>query len=371
MTAQTSKVLAGANQMDAYLPIIKNKTIGIVGNHNSLLDTDHGFVHVVDTLHQMGITIAKVFGPEHGFRGKAPDGEKINDDKDAKTKIPIVSLYGKHRKPTPEMLSGIELMVFDMQSVGVRFYTYLSTLHYILEACAENDIPLLLLDRPNPNGYYIDGPVLEPAHQSFVGMHPIPIVYGMTLGEMAKMIIGEQWLETEKKPELTIIPIKNYHRQRNIDLPLPPSPNLPNAQAIALYPSLCLLEPTVVSVGRGTQKQFQIYGHPDFTTDFRFTPQPNDGSKYPKLEGVLCYGFTLENEPKPSRIRLDFLMQAYAAMPNKEGFFLKTFERIVGNDQLRKQLQQGVSEAEIRASWEPQLSEFKTKRQRYLIYPDE
>lgn len=372
MTSQNpNKISAGANQINAYLPLLKNKKIGIVGNHNSLVETASGYVHLVDTLYRSGLNIKKVFGPEHGFRGKAPDGEKIQNTIDPKTGIPIVSLYGKTRKPTPEQLEDIEILVFDMQSVGVRFYTYLSTLHLTLEAAAEQQIPVLLLDRPNPNGYYVDGPVLDPAYQSFVGMHPIPIVYGMTLGEMARMIIGEKWLEIKKPLDLQIVPVKNYRRQKNIKIPLPPSPNLPNEQAIALYPSLCLLEPTVVSVGRGTNKQFQIYGHPDFKSDFSFVPQPNTASKYPKLEGQTCYGFDLEKIPKPNRIRLDFLQNAYALISNKEAFFLKTFDRIAGTDQLRKQLEIGMTENAIRASWEPQLAQFKMKRQRYLLYPDE
>ena len=330
-----------------------------------------GYTHLVDTLHQSGVQIEKVFGPEHGFRGKVPDGEKINNDIDLKTGIPIVSLYGQSRKPSAKQLQGIDLLLFDLQSVGVRFYTYLSTLHLVLEACAENQIPIVLLDRPNPNGYYIDGPVLDSKFKSFVGMHPIPIVYGMTLGEMAQMIIGEGWLDTPTSPKLKVLPVENYRRQRNITIPFPPSPNLPNAHAIALYPSLCLLEPTVVSVGRGTNQQFQIYGHPDFQSDFSFVPRPNSASKYPKLVQKECFGVDLQNESKPEQIRLNYLLDAYTRIKDKSEFFLSTFERIAGNDVLRKQVIAGLSETEIRASWEPQLSHFKKKRKKYLLYPNE
>lgn len=371
VSQELSEVSPAANQLTDYLHLLQNKKIAIVGNHNSLVKSGQRHVHLVDTLHQRGIVIKKVFGPEHGFRGKAPDGEKIQHQIDSITGIPIVSLYGSSRKPTAEQLADIDLLLFDLQSVGVRFYTYLSTLHLVLEACGENQIPVIILDRPNPNGYYVDGPVLDLAYRSFVGMHPIPIVYGMTLGEMAQMILGEGWLDTTTPPPLQIIPVKNYRHQRNLTIPLPPSPNLPNAQAIALYPSLCLLEPTVVSVGRGTNLQFQIYGHPDFQSDFSFVPQPNSASKYPKLAGKKCFGINLKNESPPEQIRLRYLLDAYEKVIQKDLFFLKTFERIVGNAQLREQIKAGLSEREIRASWEPQLSAFKKKRQKYLRYPDE
>ncbi|MDG1272594.1 MAG: DUF1343 domain-containing protein [Flavobacteriaceae bacterium] len=370
--SQTPKeLLTAAQQTEQYLSFLKGKKVGFVGNHNSIIESPVGYRHMVDSLVQLGINITKVFGPEHGFRGNAPDGEIIQDGKDLKTGIPIVSLYWKNKKPSVDQLSDIDLMLFDMQSVGVRFYTYLSTLHLVMEACAENNIPLIILDRPNPNGHYIDGPVLDLNHSTFVGMHPIPIVYGMTLGEMAQMIVGEKWLDTAIALDLKVIPLANYHRQEGIELPFPPSPNLPNAQAVALYPSLCLLEPTKISIGRGTDKQFQIYGHPDFQSDFQFTPQPNEGSKYPKLEGKLCKGVNLQSESKPQKIRLEYLLQAYADSQNKEDFFLDSFERIAGNAELRKQIQQGTNAIQIRASWEPKLSQFKRKRKQYLIYPDE
>ena len=365
------ELLTAAQQTDLYLPFLKGKKVGFVGNHNSVIKSPKGYRHMVDSLVKLGINIVKVFGPEHGFRGNAPDGEIIKDGKDLKTGIPIVSLYWKNKKPSAEQLSNIDLMLFDMQSVGVRFYTYLSTLHLVMEACAENNIPLIILDRPNPNGHYIDGPVLDLNHSTFVGMHPIPIVYGMTLGEMAQMIIGEEWLDTLTPLNLKVIPLANYSRQEGIELPFPPSPNLPNAQAVALYPSLCLLEPTKISIGRGTNKQFQIYGHPDFKSDYQFTPQPNEGSKHPKLEGKLCKGINLQTESKPQKIRLKYLLKAYVDSPNKDDFFLDSFERIAGNAILRKQIQQGMNASQIRASWEPKLSQFKRKRKKYLIYPDE
>lgn len=364
-------IRTGAEQTEKYIPLLKGKSVGLVGNHNSVIKSRKGYVHLVDSLLNWGISIKKVFGPEHGFRGNAPDGEIIEDEKDRKTGIPIVSLYGKNKKPSQEQLAGLDVLVFDMQSVGVRFYTYLSTLHLILEACADASVPVILLDRPNPNAYYVDGPVLEMEFSSFVGKHPIPIVYGLTLGEMADMIIGEGWLETDNKVALNVIPLQNYSRQEGIELPFAPSPNLPNAQAVALYPSLCLLEPTSVSIGRGTSMQFQVYGHPDFKTDFSFTPQPNLGSKYPKLEGEKCMGVDLRTATRPRSIRLQYLLEAYHASTDKEHFFLKSFERIVGNNQMRKQLQSGFNEEQIRASWEPKLSQFKKLRKKYLRYPDE
>jgi len=365
------ELLTAAQQTDQYLPFLKGKKVGFVGNHNSVIKSPKGYRHTVDSLVQLSINIVKVFGPEHGFRGNAPDGEIIKDGKDLETGIPIVSLYWKNKKPSAEQLSDIDLMLFDMQSVGARFYTYLSTLHLVMEACAENNIPLIILDRPNPNGHYIDGPVLDLNHSTFVGMHPIPIVYGMTLGEMAQMIMGEEWLDTVTPLNLKVIPLANYSRQEGIELPFPPSPNLPNAQAVALYPSLCLLEPTKISIGRGTNKQFQIYGHPDFQSDYQFTPQPNEGSKHPKLEGKLCKGINLQTESKPQKIRLKYILKAYVDSPYKDDFFLDSFERIAGNSILRKQIQQGMNASQIRASWEPKLSKFKQKRKKYLIYPDE
>ena len=364
------KVLPGANSLELHLDLFKNKSIGVIAHQASLVTSEKDTVHLVDFMLKKELNLKRVFAPEHGFRGTADAGEKIDDQKDLKTQLPIISLYGSNRKPTQEQLQDIELMVFDLQDVGVRFYTYLSTLHYVMEACAESNIPLIVLDRPNPNAHYIDGPVLEKEFSSFVGMHPVPIVYGMTIGEYAQMINGEGWLSENNTCELTVIPILNYTHQTAYELPERPSPNLPNAQSIALYPSLCLLEPTVFSVGRGTSMQFQLYGHPKYSKhSFEFTPVPNFGSKSPKHKGEVCYGVDLTSTPHPNQIELRWLMDAYVQFPDKESFFLTGFERISGTGALRKQIQEGLSEEAIRASWETQLDTFRLIRKKYLIYP--
>lgn len=365
-----AQVIPGAENTASYLNKLRGKKIGLVAHQASIIKSPAGTKHLVDVFLENGITLQGVYAPEHGFRGTADAGEKIKDGKDAETGLSIYSLYGENRKPKPEQLQGIELMVFDLQDVGVRFFTYLSTLHYIMEACAEQEIPLLVLDRPNPNTHYIDGPVLEAAHKSFVGMHPVPIVYGMTIGEYAQMINGEKWLAKGLQCQLEVIPIKNYTHQTPYELQIRPSPNLPNAQAIALYPSLCLLEPTVISIGRGTDKQFQIYGHPDFKGyDYRFTPAPNFGSKNPKFNGELCFGKNLTEVPKPAQIELKWLIDAYSNFPDKAAFFLKGFERISGVSSLKTQLQAGKNETEIRQTWAKDLAEFHRIRTQYLIYP--
>ena len=365
-----AQVIPGAENTASYINKLRGKKIGLVAHQASIVKTPAGTKHLVDVLLEKGIRLQGVFAPEHGFRGTADAGEKIKDGKDAETGLSIYSLYGENRKPKPEQLQEIELMVFDLQDVGVRFFTYLSTLHYIMEACAEQGIPLLVLDRPNPNTHYIDGPVLEAAHKSFVGMHPVPIVYGMTIGEYAQMINGEKWLAKGLQCQLEVIPIKNYTHQTPYELQIRPSPNLPNAQAIALYPSLCLLEPTVISIGRGTDTQFQIYGHPDFKGyDFRFTPAPNFGSKNPKFNGELCFGKNLTEAPKPTQIELKWLIDAYSNFPDKAAFFLKGFERISGVRSLKTQLQAGKNETEIRQTWAEDLAEFHRIRSQYLIYP--
>lgn len=359
----------GIEQTQRYFPMLTGKKIGMVVHQASRFENSPKKTHLTDSLIQSGFLVSKIFAPEHGFKGKADAGEYIQDGKYGD--IPIISLYGKNKKPNPEQMEDIDLMVFDLQDVGARFYTYLSTLHYIIEACAQASVPLLILDRPNPNGHYVDGPVLEIEHQSFVGMHSIPIVHGLTLGEMAQMIIGEKWADLEKPIELAIVPVSHYSHQTAYTLPIPPSPNLPNAQAVALYPSLCLLEPTVVSVGRGTSMQFQILGHPKFSTaSFTFTPRPNSGAKYPKLNGEKCFGYDLRKVQKPKKIELKWLLLAYKHFDDPEAFFLKGFDRIAGTSSLRKQLKEGLSAADIRNSWEPALSNFKAKRKRYLIYSD-
>lgn len=365
-----AQVIPGAENTASYINKLRGKKIGLVAHQASIVKTPAGTKHLVDVLLEKGIRLQGVFAPEHGFRGTADAGEKIKDGKDAETGLSIYSLYGENRKPKPEQLQEVELMVFDLQDVGVRFFTYLSTLHYIMEACAEQGIPLLVLDRPNPNTHYIDGPVLEAAHKSFVGMHPVPIVYGMTIGEYAQMINGEKWLAKGLQCQLEVIPIKNYTHQTPYELQIRPSPNLPNAQAIALYPSLCLLEPTVISIGRGTDTQFQIYGHPDFKGyDYRFTPAPNFGSKNPKFNGELCFGKNLTEAPKPTQIELKWLIDAYSNFPDKAAFFLKGFERISGVSSLKTQLQAGKNETEIRQTWAEDLAEFHRIRSQYLIYP--
>ena len=364
------QITISAANVDAYIPLLKEKKVGIVAHQASVISSAKNTIHLVDLLRKKNISIQKVFAPEHGFRGTADAGEKIENQIDSKTQLPIISLYGKNRKPSKEQLKGIEIMVFDLQDVGVRFYTYLSTLHNVMEACAENNIPLIVLDRPNPNAHYIDGPVLNLEHKSFVGMHPVPIVYGMTIGEYAQMINGEKWLANSIKCDLTIIPLKNYTHQTTYELTVRPSPNLPNKQSIALYPSLCLLEPTRVSIGRGTDLQFQVYGHPGFPkTDFSYVPKSNFGSKNPKHKGQICYGENLTTVNPPSKIELKWLMNAYSDFPEKDLFFLKGFERISGISNLKKQLIEGASEKTIRNSWTDGLNKFKKTRIKYLLYP--
>ena len=365
-SAQAS-IVPGAAQWRSFIKILEQENVGVVAHQASLVNPN---THLIDTLLSLKVNIKKVFAPEHGFRGDADAGEIVADQKDLKTGLPILSLYGSNKKPSKESLEGLSIMLFDLQDVGVRFYTYLSTLHYVMEACAENGIPLIILDRPNPNAHFTDGPVLEEDCKSFVGMHPVPIVYGMTIGEYAKMINGERWLTEGIQCDLKIIPIKNYTHQTTYEIPLRPSPNLPNAHSIALYPSLCLLEPTVISVGRGTEMQFQIYGHPELPqTNFSFTPRPNYGSKNPKLKDQLCHGVDLRNFERPKKIELQWLIQAHRDFPDKAHFFKKGFYRIAGNKRLQKQLAQGMNEQQIRKTWEKDLNKFREIRKKYLIYP--
>ncbi|MFQ3340682.1 MAG: hypothetical protein ACI9TK_000336 [Flavobacteriaceae bacterium] len=365
-----NEIIPAAYNIDSYTFLLKKKKVGVVAHQASILSTEKGTVHLVDMLQNKDISIQKVFAPEHGFRGTADAGEKVKNQIDPKTQLPIISLYGKSRKPSIEQLKGIEIMIFDLQDVGVRFYTYLSTLHNVMEACAENNIPLIVLDRPNPNAHYIDGPVLNPKYKSFVGMHPVPIVYGMTIGEYAQMINGEKWLKNSIKCDLTVIPIENYTHKTPYELKVKPSPNLPNKQSIALYPSLCLLEPTKISIGRGTESQFQVYGHPAFPkTNFSYIPESNFGSKNPKHKGLICYGEDLTTINPSSKIELKWLLNAYSKFPDKNSFFLKGFERISGVSTLRKQIVSGESEEKIRDSWTEELILFKKTRAKYLLYP--
>ncbi len=370
-TNSSNLVKVGAQQAALYFPLLEQKNIAVIANQTSLI----GEEHLVDSLLTLGIPVKKVFSPEHGFRGIADAGELIGNTLDVQTGLPIISLYGNHKKPTKADLSGIDLVVFDIQDVGVRFYTYISTLHYVMEACAENQISLLVLDRPNPNGFYIDGPVLDTALRSFVGMHPVPLVHGMTLGEYALMINSEGWLKNALKCHLQVIPCKNYTHKIRYELPVKPSPNLPNKQAVCLYPSLALFEGTVVSVGRGTDFPFQVYGHPALKGTFEFTPQSTAGAKKPKLENELCRGKDLrqtdcEKTLNGSAFTLAYLIEAYGELQNQTAFFNSFFAKLAGTHELQKQIENGWYEAEIRQSWEPALSQFRTIRSRYLLYED-
>ncbi|MGB0593427.1 MAG: exo-beta-N-acetylmuramidase NamZ family protein [Flavobacteriales bacterium] len=354
----------GAERTAKYFPLLKYKAIGVVGNQSSLIGT----THLVDSLLSAKLQVVKVFSPEHGFRGTADAGAHIESGIDEQTGLPIISLYGSNKKPSSSQLEGIEILVFDIQDVGARFYTYISTLHYVMEAAAENNIPLIVLDRPNPNGHYIDGPILDTAYRSFVGMHPIPIVHGMTIGEYAQMINGEKWLKDSVECDLTIIPMLGYNKHMPYDLPVKPSPNLPNAQAVNLYPSLCLFEGTNVSVGRGTDLPFQHYGAPFLESDYSFVPESGAGAKYPKHEGERCYGQDLSQFASLSQLDLSFLIDAYKACPEKEDFFNTFFDKLAGGDKLKLSIIDGKSEEEIRQSWSEELLEFELMRNNYLIY---
>ncbi|MCF6349267.1 MAG: DUF1343 domain-containing protein [Flavobacteriaceae bacterium] len=357
---------------DDYLYLLQQKVIAVVANQTSVVqNSNQGFTHLIDTLISLKVDVKKVFAPEHGFRGKADAGEHISDGKDPKTGLSITSLYGKNRKPTQEQLKGIDIIIFDIQDVGVRFYTYISTLHYVMEASAEMEIPLIVIDRPNPNGHYIDGPTLEIKHQSFVGMHPIPIVYGMTIGEYAQMINGEKWLKDGLQCDLMVMPLKNYTYSTSYSLPIKPSPNLPNDKAINLYPSLCLFEGTSVSAGRGTEMQFQIFGAPYLSNEkfpFSFTPQANEGAKYPKFKDELCYGQDLRNYKELSKLNLNWLIDAYNATPDKENFFNPFLTKLAGTKKLRQQIESGMIAEEIRKTWQQDLDNFRKIRSKYLIY---
>ena len=366
----SGQILPGAQDTGRYLPLLHGKKIGVVAHAASEIYHNGKATHLIDSLLAHKITVQKIFAPEHGFRSREDNGALIKDEIDSLTQLPIVSLHGKNRKPQREHFQNIDVMLFDLQDVGVRFYTYLSTLHLVMEACAENNIPLILLDRPNPNGHYVDGPVMEDEHKGFLGMHSIPIVHGLTLGEFAQMINGEGWLKEGIQCTLTVVKNKNYSHSSAYDLPVRPSPNLPNSTAINLYPSLCLFEQTPISIGRGTEMQFQVYGHPNLKGEFSFTPQPNFGAKYPKLQGKVCRGENLQNTARLKQLSLKWLMQAYRDYPDKAAFFTSRFVVLAGTKELEKQIQAGWSEREIRASWEPQLSKFNETRSGYLLYPN-
>lgn len=367
-------IVTGAERTDQYLPILRNKRVGAVVNHTSTI----GSTHLVDSLVSLGIKIEKIFAPEHGFRGDASDGEKIADQTDPATGISIVSVYGSRRKPNAEDLSGLDIVLFDIQDVGTRFYTFISTMSYFVDACGEYKVPFLVLDRPNPNGHFVDGPVLKKSHTSFVGLHEVPVVHGMTTGEYARMVNGEGWLEGGQQCDLKVISCLNYDHNTFYELPLKPSPNLPNMRSIYLYPSICYFEGTVVSIGRGTNKQFQVLGAPGFKKgDFTFTPQPMPGSVSPPQNGKECRGYDLtavseKQLQKQAKIDLSYLINFYRDYTNKEEFFLKSLyiDKLAGSTQLREQLIAGMTEEQIRQSWQPDLVAFKEIRKKYLLYPD-
>lgn len=365
----TKQVLTAAEQPELYLPKLEGKRIGLVINQTAILESK-GNMHLVDFLMMEGLNVVKIFVPEHGFRGDADAGEKVNSEIDKNTGLPIVSLYGDNKKPKPDQLKDVDIIVYDLQDVGVRFYTYISTMHYVMEACAEQNKPMLILDRPNPNGDYVDGPVLKKGFESFVGMHPIPVVHGLTVGELANMINGEGLLKNRAKASIDIIPVKNWNRNDSYSLPVKPSPNLPNDLSIRLYPSLCYFEGTDVSLGRGTYYPFQMYGYPDPKFgDFTFTPVSIVGmSKNPPQQNKLCYGVDLRQESLDHRFTLQYLLHAYSVSGKKEKFFNNFFDKLAGTDQLRKDILAGKSEEEIRASWKSDLEGYVQMRTQYLIY---
>lgn len=376
---QDDKILVGANLTGKYLPMLAGKSVGIVANQTSVIfkvgsvkQETGGFTHIVDSLLSLQVKVTKVFAPEHGFRGAADAGETVKDGVDTKTGLPIISLYGKNKKPTVEQLEGIDIMIFDIQDVGVRFYTYISTLHYIMEACAEQGIPLIVLDRPNPNGSYVDGPTLEAEHRSFLGMHSIPLVHGMTIGEYARMINGEGWLNEGLTCDIAVIPIKHYTHATSYSLPIRPSPNLPNDLSINLYPSLGLFEGTNINAGRGTEFQFQRYGAP-FLDSMKFaltyTPKPNFGAKYPKHKDAVCYGEDLSLTDHGRSLSLKWVMRAYKHSTDKKLFFnTENFTKHAGTDLLQQQIESGMTEDQIKATWQMDLQAFKAIRAKYLIY---
>ena len=366
-------IQVGAEQFDKYKDLLQNKNVAVLGNQTSMV----GNVHLVDFLLSKGIKVKKVMSPEHGFRGNAGAGEHVANGKDVKTGLPIISLYGNHRKPTKADLDGIDVVIFDLQDVGTRFYTYISTLQYLMEACAENKVKVLVFDRPNPNGYFVDGPVLDPKFKSFVGMQPIPIVHGMTVGEYAKMLNGEGWLKDKAHCDLEVIPVKGYRHAQLYQLPIKPSPNLPTMEAVYLYPTLCLFEGTKMSIGRGTNKPFELVGHPDLNEyDTIFIPKPIKGvAPHPKLEGKKCKGYVLTNYARlrttyEKRLNIYWIATAYFELGGKDDFFTSFFDKLAGTDQLRKQIIAGKTEDEIRESWQKDLDKFKKIRSKYLLYQD-
>ncbi len=361
--------IVGASRLELYLHDIQNKNIAIVANQTSIFNN----THLIDTLISCDVGIKKIFTPEHGFRGSADEGASIDNSIDEKTQLPIISLYGNNKKPKPEQLQDIDILLFDLQDVGCRFYTYISTMTYVMEAAAESNIPIIVLDRPNPNGFYIDGPMMEKDNVSFVGLHQIPVVYGLTIGEYAMMVNGEYWLKDSLQCDLTVVPLGNYDREAIYDLPIKPSPNLPNWESIYLYPSLCFFEGTIVSVGRGTTMPFQVYGHPLMKEDFSFTPQQSKGRRAPLLCNTKCYGENLINyahnyQSNESKINLNWIINAYKQLKDDGSFFNNFFVKLSGSNKLQQQIENGLSEEEIRESWNDELEEYKIIREKYLIY---
>jgi len=385
-----SDIKTGAENMQQYLPMLKGKKVAVFANHTSIV----GKTHLVDTLVKRGVDIRIIFGPEHGFRGNADAGEKIETTIDSATKIKVISLYGNRKKPTKEDLKDIDVMLFDIQDVGVRFYTYISSLQYYLEAALENNKHLIVLDRPNPNGHYIDGPVLKPAFRSFVGMQPVPVVYGMTIGEYAQMLLGEEWYDpnanklgnTEGIFELTVINCTGYNHQSLYELPVKPSPNIPDMATVYLYPSTCFFEGTVLSEGRGTPTPFRVFGHPSLPSNlYAFTPVSREGAKEPKLKNQRCYGWNLSGTTEEVKnmagrqIQLKWLLEAYRLFPDKKSFFLPSktgkpedyfFNKLAGNSELMQHITEGKSEEDIRNTWQADIEKFKLIRKKYLIYKD-
>lgn len=369
------QIITGAERTEIYLPLLEGKRVAICGNQSSLI----GKTHLVDSLISRKVNVVKIFSPEHGFRGNAEAGAHISSSTDSKTGLPIISLYGKNKKPTAEQMKGIDLIIFDIQDVGCRFYTYISTLHYVMEAAAENNVDVLILDRPNPNGYFVDGPVLEEKYKSFVGMHPIPVVHGMTIGEYGMMIAGEKWLKDSVVCQLQVISMENYDHTMRYSLPIAPSPNLQTDEAIALYPSLCLFEGTDISIGRGTEIPFMCFGHPKLEIgEFYFTPQPIAGvSENPPQKGEKCRGRDLTEKgieiiKNGNQFDIQYLIEAYKAFPEKDKFFTNAnfFDKLAGNSTLRWQIIYGRDEETIRNSWQEKLQQFKKTRKKYLLYND-
>lgn len=369
-----NNIQPGAYQLDSYLPLLKDKKVALLINQTSRIGNEL----LLDTLIKRKVNIVKIFVPEHGFRGTADAGAHVKNDIDKKSGLPVISLYGNNKKPTDQQLSDVDIVIYDLQDVGTRFYTYISSLEYLMDACIENKKQLIILDGPNPNGFYVDGPVLDKSLQSFVGMQTIPIVYGMTAGEYAKMLVGEKWISNASQLNLKIITCKNYDHTKKYDLPIAPSPNLKTMAAVYLYPSLCFFEGTVVSVGRGTDQPFQQWGHPLFAskTKYSFTPKATIGASKPLYEDKQCYGELLATDSQKAlllinnQINLDWLIQAYNWYPEKDKFFNNFFEKLAGTNDLKKQIEAGKTATEIRASWQKDLDAFKKIRKKYLLYKD-